>query len=279
MGRGRFPPQSLKLKFKRPAAIGELGLAIDQWPPGAAHHRVWATFGAAAGTAGGHRALPSRRQCPRLRLRRALAQRDRPAYRYRQVASPGSAGVRSALSPPNPRARLCLVDATVVRAAPRSSAPVSTRLGRRQTVLAVARLADDPAWLRIPGDHWVRAGVSKCPDLPVVDGPILDFVPVTFVVRVPARSGEVFFAGAFSPEMALPVWNPATIWLSPNEQRVRRATVPLPRGTRLAYKYTEGGSWAGAETDASCTELPNRTITVEPGLIVRDTVRAWGSSC
>ncbi len=276
---GDFPPQSLRLRFKRPAALGQVGLAVDQWPSGATHHRLWATL------RGGREVLLADIE-RYLHTDSALDYVfDMPlpevtGLRIDTLESPSWVGWRevSAVAA-EPAGRPCLVDARVVRTAPRPSARISTTLGPKQRALAEARFAGDPAWLRVPGDHWVRAGRSVCPELPLADGPALDLVPVTFEVRVPARSGEVFFAGDFPPALALPVWNPATVWMSPNRKRVRRATVPLPRGEQLAYKYTEGGSWEGAETDRGCRQLPDRTLTVEPGLVVRDRVRAWHSDC
>ncbi len=276
---GDFPPQSFRLKLKQPAAVAQLGLAVDQWPAGAAHHRVWATLrdGREVLLADIERYLHAGSA---LDYVFASPVPDVTRLRIETVKLPSWVGWREvSVVAAKPEGKACLVDARAVRAAPRSSARISTRLGRKQRALAEARLADDPAWLRTPGDHWVRAGARVCPALPLVDGPSLDLVPVTFEVRVPAKSGEVYFAGSFTPETALPLWDPATVWMSPNEKRLRRATVPLPRGQQLEYKYTEAGTWDGAETDRTCQGLPGRQITVEPGLVVRDRVEAWGSDC
>ena len=276
---GDYPPQTFRLKLERPASVGQLGLAVDQWPAGAAHHRVWATL------RDGRKVLMADIE----RYLHATSTLDyvfaTPVPGVKQlhietVELPSWVGWREiSVVAAKPAGKPCLVDARAVRIAPRASARVSTRLGRGQLVLAEARWTHDPAWLRTPGDHWVRGGVDVCPELPLVEGPRLDLVPVTFEVRVPATSGEVYFAGDFTPETALPVWDPATVWMSPNEKRLRRATVPLPRGQRLEYKYTQAGTWDGAETDRTCTELADRQITVEPGLVVRDRVMAWMTDC
>ena len=275
---GDFPPQTLTFKLGRPGTVGQLGLAVDQWPPGPTHHRVWATLrdGSKTLVADIERYLhgestldfifdPPLPGVVRLDLQ--------------TIKSPSWVGWREvSIVATEAGGAACRISASVVRPDPRSSAPASTRLARGQRVLAEARLSSDARWLRVPGDHWVRAGIDECPDLPLVDGPSVDLVPVTFLVDVPRASGEVFITGAFSPETTLPAWNPATVLLQPRGRR-HRVTLPLPRGERLEYAYTEGGSWDGVEAPSDCSGATERVLTVEPGLVVRDSVDRWRSDC
>lgn len=276
---GDFPPQALTFRLRRPSTIGQLGLAVEQWPPGPTHHRIWATL------RDGRRLLLADIE----RFLHADSTLDLvfdppvpgvSRLRIETVKSPSWVGWRevSAIAADDSGSGVCAVATRVVRARPAGSAPISTRLAPGERVLAEARLASDGRWLRVAGDHWIRARASACPGLPLVEGPALDLVPVTFRVAVPRGSGEVFIAGSFPPETALPRWNPATVLLSQGG-RQRRVTVPLPRGSRLEYKYTEAGTWDRAETDRSCQQLPDRVLTVEPGLVVRDAVARWDGDC
>ena len=275
---GDAAPQSIALAFGAPVTLGEVDLGVDQWPPGIARHRVWASL------RDGRRVLVAdveRYLHPSITLAIVI---DPPIpgvtdLRVETLESPAWVAWREigAISA-DPGAEPCLVRATKLSREPRRGArPLPGAVGDA-LVLAEARLASDPAWLRVAGDRWIRAATPRCPGLPTVDGPALELVPVRFRVQVPAGSAEVFLAGDLGASTGLPAWEPATVFLGA-DGRTRTVTVPLPRGAAVEYKYVQGATWEGVEKGEPCAELPNRLLMVEPGLVVRDRVAVWADSC
>lgn len=80
-------------------------------------------------------------------------------------------------------------------------------------------------------------------------------------------------------EADLPVWNLATVFFGPEDARVRQVSLPLPLGSDISYTYSSRGSWDAREMNGRCGEAPARALTVEPDLVVRDTVARWASDC
>jgi hypothetical protein len=275
---GRYPPGSIEFRFRRPVAIDEVALAVDQWPPGEAHHRVWAT------TADGRQVLLAdlrRYAHPETLLLVTLpAPMPRVArLRVETLRGPGWVAWREVSATSSPVGEeVCLVRAPQLREEPSQRARRLPPLPRGALVQAEARLASDARWLRVPGDAWMLASPDTCPSLPLVGGPAVELVRVRFDVRLPAGSGEAFIAGDFGADSLLPVWAPATVILLPAGKVRRRTEVLLPAGAEVAYKYTEGG-WDRVERSASCADVPDRTVTISPGLVVRDRIPTWADRC
>ena len=83
-------------------------------------------------------------------------------------------------------------------------------------------------------------------------------VAVTFVVQVPVNTppGDTVYIATNQQR-----WTANAIRLSPQPGNKWTATLPLPAGTTLQYKYTRG-SWSTGERDASGADMPNRKLTV-----------------
>ena len=100
-------------------------------------------------------------------------------------------------------------------------------------------------------------------------------VAVTLVVTVPPNTpaaDTVFIAGDFQG------WDPAATPMTRVDERTWSITLPFTEGDTPLYKFTRG-SWEAVEKDASCGEIPNRTVSVtygsEGAQEVPGTVEAW----
>jgi hypothetical protein len=99
-------------------------------------------------------------------------------------------------------------------------------------------------------------------------------VPVTFQVSVPADTPpEVFLTGSF-PGLGWEDWLPWLIVLHQLNRELWEITVLLPDGLEIEYLYTRS-NWDTVERSTTCTEIPNRTLTVTENLVVEDTVENW----
>ena len=100
---------------------------------------------------------------------------------------------------------------------------------------------------------------------------------VTFLVSVPATTpadAQLYLSGNHT---SVGPWQPAGHPLTRTDDGTWQAELSLPVGWELEYKFTRG-SWPTVEKTADGTDLPNRTAEVTPGLVLRDTVAAWGSA-
>ncbi|MCZ7533762.1 MAG: hypothetical protein M5U23_10185 [Acidimicrobiia bacterium] len=274
-GSGDYPPQWIAIDFDQPSTVVEIGLGVDQWPPGISHHQVWATLsdGREVLVADierftgpemliGTELNPGLTDVVSVRVE-TLASTSWVSWREIEVISAASTG------------SACLVDGGPIRVAPSNEA--ATVAGTKDvTALVEARYLGDPQWLRLPGDRWILATADLCPDLPVVDGPRLDLVEVTIEVEVPSGSGEVFVPGAFGA--GIPVWNPWSVLVLPTDQPVQSVTMLLPRNSVIAYTYTRG-EWDTVERDAACQEMSRRTFVASDGLVIHDAVANWADRC
>jgi hypothetical protein len=99
-------------------------------------------------------------------------------------------------------------------------------------------------------------------------------VPVTFIVTVPANTpptDTVYLATDAGN------WVANGTRMSPLAAHTWTATLMLPKGSSLKYKYTRG-SWQTAETDRAGMQIPNRSLSVTAtaaSQTVRDTVVRW----
>jgi len=100
-------------------------------------------------------------------------------------------------------------------------------------------------------------------------------VAVTLVVTVPPNTpaaDTVFIAGDFQG------WDPAATPMTRVDERTWSITLPFTEGDTPQYKFTRG-SWEAVEKDASCGEIPNRTVSVtygsEGAQEVPGTVETW----
>ncbi len=276
-GSGDYPPQWIEIEFAAPSVIGEIGLGVEQWPPGISHHRVWATR-----TDGSTVLVADVRRftAPEMLLDTTLATglSDVVSVRIETLESTSWVGWREIeVISASDGGGACVVEGGPLRVAPRDDAPALA--GTEAVVaLAEARYAPDPRWLRVPGDRWVAAASSPCADLPLVDGSSLDLVEVTIEVRVPEGSGEVFVPGAFGAE--IPVWSPWSVLALPEAEDGTRlkVTMLLPAGTTSEYTFTRG-DWDKVERTAACGEVPARSFEVEQGLVVSAEVERWADRC
>ncbi|GGT03711.1 hypothetical protein GCM10010156_71980 [Planobispora rosea] len=96
---------------------------------------------------------------------------------------------------------------------------------------------------------------------------------VTFTVETATHLGQNVFVVGSAPQLG--AWNPAgAVALSPADYPRWRASVPLPGGTAVQYKYIKKDS-AGAVTWESS---PNRAFTAPAaGTVTRDDVWAQGA--
>ncbi len=123
---------------------------------------------------------------------------------------------------------------------------------------------------------WNRSGYSR--EVQATANPRT--VHVTFNVTVPegtdgvAASVTVYLASNF-PDNS---WNPAGQALARVDATHWSATIDLPEGRELQYKYTLG-SWDHVEKGASCEELGNRSAIIAYGasgtMTLDDTVLNW----
>ncbi len=273
-GAGGFPPQWIEIEFAGPSTVVEIGLGVDQWPPGITHHRVWATL------ADGRRVLVAdmrRFTAPEMLLDFEIAPAldDVVSVRVETLESTSWVAWREieVISAPAPSGA-CIVQGGPLRVEPSAGAD-SVQGTSSVYVLAEARYGGDGEWLRVAGDRWITADQGTCPDLPVAQGPTLDLAEVRFEVEVPPGTGEVFMPGVYGA--GIPEWYPYIAYLLPNESTVRSVTMLLPVGETVQYTFTHDG-WTGVERDASCREL-ERSVTVSAGLVVRDTVAKWSDAC
>jgi hypothetical protein len=270
---GGVAPQWIEFDLASPATVGSIAMTPEMWPPGVAHHRVWATL------VDGRRVLIGeirRTIAPDARLTIDLAAPLHDVDRIRvETLSAGNAWVawrEVSVDPASSDAEACLVSATMLHSEPTDDSPAIDISSFHATV-AEARYGPDPTWARVAGDRWVEIADADCPDLMTVDGPVLDLVEVEFRVRVPAGTGtEVFLAGLFGAD--LPPWSPYTALLLPEDSLERSVIMLLERGTTIEYVYTRGG-FDTIERPTSCGETDPRTATVSVGLILEDTVVAW----
>ncbi len=99
-------------------------------------------------------------------------------------------------------------------------------------------------------------------------------IPVTFILTVPANTpptDTVYLATDAGN------WVANGTRMSPLAAHTWTATLMLPKGSSLKYKYTRG-SWQTAETDRAGMQIPNRSISVTAtaaSQTVRDTVVRW----
>ncbi len=100
-------------------------------------------------------------------------------------------------------------------------------------------------------------------------------VAVTVVVTVPSNTpaaDTIFIAGDFQG------WDPAATPMTRVDERTWSITLPFTEGDTPQYKFTRG-SWEAVEKDASCGEIPNRTVSVtygsEGAQEVPGTVETW----
>jgi hypothetical protein len=270
---GSVAPQWIEFDLAAPATVGAVSMSPEMWPPGVAHHRVWATL------VDGRRVLlgeARRTVAPDSSFSITLAAPLHGVDRIRvETLSAGNAWVawrEISVDPAVTDGEACLVSAASLHAEPADDSP-AVDISSFHAVVAEARYGPDPGWVRIAGDRWVEAPGSDCPDLVTVDGPALDLVEVVFRVRVPSETGsEVFLAGLFGAD--LPSWSPYTALLLPEDSLERSVTMLLERGTAIEYVYTRGG-FDTIERPASCSETPPRTAIVSEGLILEDIVVAW----
>jgi glycosidase len=100
-------------------------------------------------------------------------------------------------------------------------------------------------------------------------------VAVTFVVTVPANTpaaDTLFIAGDFQG------WDPGATPMTRVDGKTWSITLPFTEGDKPQYKFTRG-SWEAVEKDATCGEIPNRTVSVtygsEGAQEVPGTVETW----
>jgi hypothetical protein len=270
---GSEAPQWIEFDLDAPATVGAVSLTPEMWPPGLAHHRVWATL------VDGSRVLVGevrRTVAPDSSFAITLSTPLHGVDRIRvETLTAGDAWVawrEISVDPSFSDGEACLVPAIALHTEPRDDSPAAD-ISYFHTVVAEARYASDPTWLRVAGDGWVRTSGTDCPDLATVDGPSLDLVEVVFRVVVPPETGaDVFIAGVFGAD--LPSWSPYTALVSPADALERSVTMLLERGAAIEYVYTRG-SFDTIERPAACGETHPRTAIVSAGLVLEDTVAAW----
>ena len=149
--------------------------------------------------------------------------------------------------------------------------------GVARKLVAAAAIADDTplgAYVELRTDpatgQAFDASVSSRPFASAANAA----VSVTFDVRVPVNTPP---ASTIYLATNAQSWTPNAIRLAPEPGNRWTATISLPAGTELQYKYTRG-SWASGERDAAGAELPNRTLKVArvaKGQRVDDVVVRW----
>jgi hypothetical protein len=124
----------------------------------------------------------------------------------------------------------------------------------------------------IPGDGTLtvrHAGLETTLPLPVAPG---EGAAVMLVVQAPEGTDAVYVTGS---DPALGPWNPGALPLAPTPGGLFAATLLLPPGAHLEYKYTRGG-WETVEKAPDGAELANRVFDVrEAQGRAEDRVARW----
>jgi pullulanase len=113
-----------------------------------------------------------------------------------------------------------------------------------------------------------------CQGVGIALGESSDDATLRFVVDVPegtTKETSLFMAGNVD---ALGPWQPNVFRLQRNESGKYEATLSLPVGTRLEYKFTRG-SWASVEKSLDGAEITNRRLTVEQDATIEVRIAAW----
>ncbi|WP_067499403.1 TIM-barrel domain-containing protein [Actinoplanes sp. TFC3] len=106
--------------------------------------------------------------------------------------------------------------------------------------------------------------------------------PVAVTFRVLAPPGTPADATLYLPGniTELGPWDPDKLAMTNKGNGIWEATITVPDGTDIQYKYTRG-SWETVENWGSITGTNNRSVTVDGGvtrtMLVDDTSTAWGS--
>ncbi|WP_306207679.1 TIM-barrel domain-containing protein [Actinoplanes sp. RD1] len=104
--------------------------------------------------------------------------------------------------------------------------------------------------------------------------------PVDVTFRVLAPPGTPPDATLYVPGniAELGPWDPGKLAMTPRGAGVWEATITVPDGTDIQYKYTRG-SWETVEEWGTITGTNNRSVTVDGGItrtmLVDDTATAW----
>lgn len=286
---GDFPPQWVQVDLDEPTTIQQVGMSVEQWPPGKTHHQVWAYL-ADGGQVLVAEFLGFTSSEGRLVYRLPIPLEDVVAVRILTLESPAWVAWREVevVSAAAPSALACVGRAsggTQVRRWPGAEEPVVSELGSGQLAYLDGRITaeDGSGWLRVGAGMWVAAetlDLSGDCESPLLTGEPLDrVVEVTFQLSAPEDSGpEVFMGGDFQHPGIAP-WSPWAILLQPVDG-VYRVVVELPVGERIEYVYNRGG-WELIERPLDCSEVDPRTFVVDSApMLIEDSVATWrGSGC
>jgi len=119
---------------------------------------------------------------------------------------------------------------------------------------------------------------STCP----VSGSVKETVNVTVPVNTDASGDTVYLDGNLSAlGLGQPDWAAAGIPMTRVSATQWTATIDAAANATLSYKYDLGGNRSNVEKDADCADIGNRSMTVNGGGTVNDTVANWGgpSAC
>jgi hypothetical protein len=265
--------------------VGQIGLAVEQWPPGYTQHQVWARL--EDGTQvllaefDGYTTIEMS-----LSYLLSTPLDNVVAVRVRTLKTPAWVGWKEInvvrMPPAGEACLLSLPGSGELKTGPGSEYKTNITLSLGQVVYADAYAVDAEGnrWWRAPSDQWiadaqVKAG-EACGTLPEVEGPDVKTVPVTFMVTVPDNTtGDVMMGGSF-PGTPFPPWIPYTIQLQKLSGNVYSVTLDLPVGTRVEYLYNRN-SWDSIERPENCGAINPRTFVVEDveEMLLEDVVIKW----
>ncbi|UYN88842.1 MAG: hypothetical protein KIT08_06975 [Anaerolineales bacterium] len=286
---GNYPPQWIEITLDEPTTVQQVGMSIEQWPPGNTHHQVWAKLEnqtqVLVAEFYGYTSIDGQ-----LVYRLPIALNGVIAVRIRSLESPAWVAWREVevVSAPEPSGEACVGQALgtlSMRRWPGSDEPQVSQLNAGQLIYLDGHsvTSDGTPWLRVGAGLWVTShdmALSGDCESPLLSGePLPRMAAVTFKVQAPEGSGpEVFMGGSFQ-HPGIPTWVPWSILLLPRAG-FYEATVEMPVGQQIEYVYNLGG-WERSERGAGCAQLPERTLLIEDTpMLVEDIISNWhGSDC
>lgn len=286
---GNYPPQWIEITLDEATVIQQVGMSIEQWPPGHTRHQVWARL------EDGRQVLVAEFYGftsidGRLVYRLPIPLAGVSAVRILTLESPAWVAWREieVVSAPAPEAEACIGQAlgsAPLHRWPGSEQPRVSQLSAGQLALLDGRdnAADGSQWLRVGGGLWAAAEdmalSGDCESSSLSGQPLPQMVAVTFQVEAPAGSGPEIFLGGDLRHPGIPPWTPWSVLLQPSGNAYR-ATVDLPVGEEIRYAYNLG-DWERVERGVNCVETAPRSLVIEAGpMLVEDVVQNWlGSGC
>ncbi len=286
---GSYPPQWIEVTLDEATTIQQVGMSIEQWPPGNTRHQVWARLadGAQVLVAEfyGFTSIDGR-----LVYRLPIPLNEVVAVRILTLESPAWVAWREieVISAPAPDTASCIgraLASTPLHRWPGGEQPKVSQLsaGQLATLDGRSDAADGSKWLRVGAGLWVAAEdvalSGDCESHLLSEGPLPLMAAVTFQVQAPAGSGPELFMGGDLHHPGISPWIPWSVLLQPNGG-IHQVTVDLPVGEKIRYAYNLGG-WDRVERAANCAEIAARVLVIEDSpMLVEDVVQNWlGADC